>query len=277
MNLEETIQQMVNLALQEDIGSGDLTAALIAAEASGQAHVIVREPAILCGIQWFNEVYRQLDSSINIHWNYSDGQRLEANQVICELQGSLRHLLTGERTALNFIQTLSATATAANKYARAVSGTNIKILDTRKTLPGFRLAQKYAVKCGGCFNHRIGLFDAILIKENHIIAAGSISAAVAQARKINPGYSIELEVENVTEVREALAAGVDRLLLDNMDARVMREAVEITAGNCELEASGGINLSNIREFANTGIDYISVGDMTKNIQSIDLSMRFNQN
>ena len=274
MNLEKTIQRMVKLALEEDIGSGDLTAALIAPEITGRAHVVVREPAVLCGIQWFEEVYRQLDPSIELKWNYGDGQSIDANKVICKLQGSLRHLLTGERTALNFIQTLSATATAANKYAQAVSGIDVKILDTRKTLPGFRLAQKYAVKCGGCFNHRIGLFDAILIKENQIIAAGSISAAVAQARKINPGYSIEVEVENLTEVKEALAAGVDRLLLDNMDPQLMREAVKITAKVAELEASGGINLSKIQEYANTGIDYISIGDMTKNIQAIDLSMRF---
>ena len=274
MNLEKTIPQMVKLALEEDIGSGDLTAALIASEITGRAHVVLREPAVLCGIQWFEEVYRQLDPSIELKWNYCDGQSVDANKVICKLQGSLRHLLTGERTALNFMQTLSATATAANKYAQAVSGIDVKILDTRKTLPGFRLAQKYAVKCGGCFNHRIGLFDAILIKENHIIAAGSISAAVAQARKINPGYSIEVEVENLTEVKEALAAGVDRLLLDNMDPQLMREAVKITAKVAELEASGGINLSKIQEYANTGIDYISIGDMTKNIQAIDLSMRF---
>ncbi len=276
MNLNKTIQQMVNLALKEDIGAGDLTAALIAPEDCGKAYVVVREPAVLCGIQWFNEVYQQLDPQIDIVWHYEDGQTVAADKIICELQGSLRHLLTGERTALNFMQTLSATATAANKYAQAISGFDVKILDTRKTLPGFRLAQKYAVKCGGCFNHRIGLFDAILIKENHIISAGSITAAVTQARKLNPGYSIELEVENLLEVSEALAVGVNRILLDNMTTQQMREAVTIAAGKAELEASGGIALSNIGEIADTGIDYISVGDITKNIQSIDLSMRFNQ-
>jgi len=274
MNLEKTIQQMVDLALQEDIGSGDLTAALIAPENSGKAQVVVREPAVLCGVKWFDEVYRQLNPQIEIIWHYRDGQKVDADKLICELKGSLRHILSGERTALNFIQTLSATATAANRYAEAISGYDVKILDTRKTLPGFRLAQKYAVKCGGCFNHRIGLFDAILIKENHIISAGSITAAVTQARKINPGFSIEVEVENLTEVNEALTVGVDRILLDNMDQQHMRQAVAITAGNAELEASGGISLSSIRDIAATGIDYISVGDITKNIQSIDLSMRF---
>jgi len=274
MNLKQTIHQMVNVALQEDIGSGDLTAALIASENSGKAQVIVREPAVLCGIQWFDEVYKQLDPHIEIVWHYNDGQHVDADKPICELQGSLRHLLSGERTALNFVQTLSATATAANKYAQAIDGYEVKILDTRKTLPGFRLAQKYAVRCGGCFNHRIGLFDAILIKENHIISAGSITSAVTQARKSNPGFSIEVEIENLAELNEALTVGVDRILLDNMDQQQMRQAVAITAGKAELEASGGISLSRIREIAETGIDYISVGDITKNIQSIDLSMRF---
>jgi nicotinate-nucleotide pyrophosphorylase (carboxylating) len=264
----------VALALAEDIGGGDLTAALIAAATRAEATVISRESAVLCGTAWFNEVFRHLDPSIRVTWQVQDGERIHTDQLLCLLQGPARTLLSGERTALNFLQTLSATATAARRYADAVAGTRAAILDTRKTLPGLRLAQKYAVRCGGCQNHRLGLFDAILIKENHILAAGSITQAITQARRLHPGITLEVEVENLDELAEALAAQPDIVMLDNFELDTLRQAVIQVDGRVKLEASGNVNLDTVRAIAETGVDYISVGSLTKDLKAIDLSMRF---
>ena len=276
--LKASIGPAVANALREDIGSGDLTASLVDASAIVGATIIARESLILCGQSWVDEVFSQLDDAIIIDWYVGDGQHAEANDVICKLTGSARTLLTGERTALNFLQTLSATATTTARYVNAIDGTGARILDTRKTIPGLRLAQKYAVTCGGGQNHRVGLYDAILIKENHIKSAGGIEAAVSSAQKLNAGVLIEVEVESLDEFREALAAGAERILLDNLTLAEMREAVAINRdGNhkmAELEASGNITLESIREIAETGVDYISTGAITKNISAIDLSMLF---
>jgi nicotinate-nucleotide pyrophosphorylase (carboxylating) len=268
------ISAQVRVALDEDIGSGDLTSALISDAAVSSASITCRDSAVLCGAPWLEEVFRQLDLAIAIHWDAADAQRLIPGQVICTLRGHTRALLTGERTALNFLQTLSATATSARRYADAVAGTGVRILDTRKTIPGMRLAQKYAVRCGGCFNHRFGLYDAILIKENHIHAAGSISAAVGTARRLSPEAEIEVEVESLSELREALASGAQRILLDNFSLQTLRKAVRISNGRCRLEASGGVDLDTVREIAETGVDDISIGGLTKDIQAVDLSLRF---
>ncbi len=272
--LDDTLLHSVRDALSEDIGSGDITAELIPEDQSAQATVISREPAVVCGMAWFNAVFAELDTRILIDWAVRDGTRVQANQKLCTLSGPARGMLTGERTALNFLQTLSATATQARRYADAVSGLPVKILDTRKTIPGLRQAQKYAVRVGGCDNHRTGLYDGILIKENHITAAGSIRQAVQNARAANPDIDIEVEVENGSQIREALQAGADRLLLDNFSIEALTRAVQITAGQITLEASGGIMLDNLRETALTGINYISIGALTKNIHAIDLSMVF---
>ncbi len=264
----------VALALAEDVGSGDLTAALIPEHAQADATVVSREVAILCGTTWFDAVFRQLDPGIAIDWRAADGDRVESEQLLCTLRGPARPLLTGERTALNFLQLLSGTATLARRYADAVSGTKAVILDTRKTLPGLRLAQKYAVRCGGCRNHRIGLFDAVLIKENHIMAAGSIGNAIATARRLHPGVTVEVEVENRAELEEALAARPDIVMLDNFDPAAMAEAVRIVDGRVKLEASGNVNFDTVRGIAETGVDYISIGGLTKDVRAIDLSMRF---
>ena len=264
----------VALALTEDVGNGDLTAALIPEDAQAEATVISREPAVLCGAAWFDTVFRQLDSQIAIEWQVADGDLVTPDQLLCTLRGPARSLLTGERTALNFLQMLSSTATLARRYADAVAGTRATILDTRKTLPGLRLAQKYAVRCGGCQNHRIGLFDAVLIKENHIMAAGSISNAITAARRLHPGVTVEVEVENVAELEEALAAHPDTIMLDNFDLTAMAEAVKITGGRVKLEASGNVNFDTVRSIAETGVDYISIGGLTKDVRAIDLSMRF---
>lgn len=258
--------------LSEDIGSGDLTAALIPIETQATAHVVTREPMLLCGQAWFDAVFRQLNSDIAIEWYYQEGQQVPANTVLCRLQGAGRDLLTGERTALNCLQTLSATATIVRQYADAIKGTACKVLDTRKTIPGLRRAQKYAVKCGGGYNHRIGLFDAILIKENHIIAAGGIANAVKLARQSSQ-VMIEVEVENLAEFQQALAVLPDRIMLDNFSLEDTLNAVGQNQGRVELEASGNIGLDNIRQVAETGVDYISIGALTKNVSSIDLSMR----
>ena len=268
------IENSVQTALHEDIGSGDVTGLLIPEDAITMATVISREKAIICGIDWFDEVFAQLNSEIYIDWEVEDGDAVQADQVLCSLSGSSRALLTGERTALNFLQTLSGTATLARQYADAVAGTSTRVLDTRKTIPGLRLAQKYAVKCGGCENHRIGLYDAILIKENHIMAAGGIAAAVDTARFNNPDFSIEVEVENLEQLKVALDAGAHRILLDNFNPELIRQAIEINQQRAELEASGNIALENIRDYAETGVDYISIGSLTKNLTAIDLSMRF---
>lgn len=264
----------VALALAEDVGSGDLTAALIPETARVEATVISREKAILCGAAWFDAVFHQLDSTIAIEWQAADGDCVEPNQLLCTLRGPARALLTGERTALNFLQALSGTATLARQFADTVAGTGATILDTRKTLPGLRLAQKYAVQCGGCQNHRIGLFDAVLIKENHILAAGSITLAIATARRLHPGVTVEVEVESLTELEEALAAGPDIVMLDNFDLEAMTEAVRVTAKRVKLEASGNVNFNTVRRIAETGVDYISIGGLTKDVRAVDLSMRF---
>lgn len=268
----------VKAALDEDVGTGDLTAQLIPAERQSRATVITREDAILCGRAWFDEVFRQIDSAVRVTWSANDGDRVSANQRLCVLEGRARSLLTGERAALNFLQLLSATATVTRRYADAVSGTGCRILDTRKTIPGLRLAQKYAVKCGGGTNHRIGLFDAILIKENHIAAAGSIAAAVEAARRVGGRVMVEVEVENLAELDQALEAAADRIMLDNFSRDDMRRAVASVRKHrnhgVELEASGNMSLEDLRAVAETGVDFISVGGLTKHVRAVDLSMRF---
>ncbi|QBQ54906.1 carboxylating nicotinate-nucleotide diphosphorylase [Nitrosococcus wardiae] len=270
------IEKEIRRALAEDIGSGDVTAALIPAASKTTATLVCRETAVLCGTAWFNRVFQQLDAEIAINWARTDGDLISVNERICTLYGPSRPLLTGERTALNFLQTLSGTATIAHHYASAVADLPVKILDTRKTLPGLRQAQKYAVRCGGCHNHRHGLYDGVLIKENHILAAGSITAAVGHARIYNPDLPIEIEVENLDELQQALTAGADILLLDNFDLPALYEAVRLNQQRVKLEASGGITLENVRQVAETGVDYISVGILTKDVHAVDMSIRFNR-
>lgn len=276
MNIStEDIAATVARALAEDLGSGDVTASLIPEQAMARATVMGREPAVLCGRPWFDEVFRQLDKRLQVVWQATDGDRIKSNQIWCELKGPARPLLSGERTALNFLQTLSGTATQTRAYVDAIQGTRARILDTRKTLPGLRVAQKYAVTCGGGHNHRMGLHDAVLIKENHIAAAGSVTAALAQARTAVPAnMTVEIEVETQEQLREALAAGARRILLDNFDLAGLRAAVTETAGRAQLEASGSVTLENVRAIAQTGVDYISVGSLTKHLHAVDLSMRF---
>jgi nicotinate-nucleotide pyrophosphorylase (carboxylating) len=269
------VVEQVRRALAEDLGNGDLTAALVHADAAARARVIVREPAILCGLDWFNEVFHQLDRATELKWFAKDGDALQPGQLVCELIGKARPILSGERTALNFLQTLSGTASLAGRYVRAVQGTSATILDTRKTIPGLRLAQKYAVRCGGASNHRFGLYDAILIKENHIRAAGSIMAAMqAATAAAEDGVMIEVEVESLEELDQALAAGARRILLDNFDNAVLREAVHRNAGRAKLEASGGVDLETVRGISLTGVDFISVGQLTKDVTATDYSMLF---
>ncbi len=258
--------------LDEDIGAGDLTAAIIPEAAHAQAEVLTREDMILCGQAWFDAVFKSLDTNVDIIWLVAEGEAVKKNTALCKLSGSARGLLTGERTALNFLQLLSATATVARQYADAVAGTDCKVLDTRKTIPGLRNAQKYAVACGGCYNHRIGLYDGVLIKENHIMAAGTISKAIQTARKLTT-VAVEVEVESIQELIEAIAARPDRIMLDNFSLEELREAVKLNAGAIELEASGNIDLDNIRTIAETGVDFISIGALTKNVKAVDLSMR----
>ncbi len=276
--LVESIQKNAADALAEDLGTGDLTANLVPQEFLVSAKIIARENAIIAGIPWVNEVYNQLDPRIVLDWQYQDGDHITKNTVICKLEGSARSILSGERTALNFLQTLSATATITAKYVAIISDTKAKILDTRKTIPGLRLAQKYAVRCGGGINHRTGLFDAVLIKENHILSAGNIQNAIRTATKSIPDTIVEIEVESLDQLRDALKNGAKRLLLDNFSLNELRCAVEINRIEgipmAELEASGDLMLDNIRKVAQTGIDYISVGALTKNIRAINLSMRF---
>jgi nicotinate-nucleotide pyrophosphorylase (carboxylating) len=262
----------VRVFLEEDIGSGDITATIIPESTQATAQVITREDMVLCGQPWFDEVFKTLDANVTINWLASDGASVSKDTLLCTLHGSARALLTGERTALNLLQTLSATATVSRQYAEAIAGLNCKILDTRKTIPGLRNAQKYAVACGGCYNHRIGLFDAVLIKENHIKAAGSIAKAIHIART-QTNAPIEVEVENMQELLEALIAKPDRIMLDNFSLSDLKSAVGLNAGTLELEASGNIGLINLRAVAQTGVDYISIGALTKNIKAIDLSMR----
>jgi nicotinate-nucleotide pyrophosphorylase (carboxylating) len=274
--LDETLLHSVRQALVEDIGSGDITAAAIPDTRSLQAAVICREQAVLCGMAWFNAVFAELDSHIVVSWDLRDGDSIQPGQVVCGLSGPARAMLTGERTALNFLQTLSGTATLAQRYAKTVRDLPVTILDTRKTIPGLRQAQKYAVRTGGCANHRSGLYDGILIKENHISAAGSIRQAVSAARAANPGLPVEVEVENTEQIGAALEAGAERLLLDNFSQEALAVAVQQVGNRAEVEASGGITLNNLRDIALTGVDFISIGTLTKNLQSVDFSMRFTE-
>jgi nicotinate-nucleotide pyrophosphorylase (carboxylating) len=267
------IDAQVRQALTEDLGDGDLTANLLPAGAQAHAEVITREAAVLCGQPWFDAVFRALDVEVELTWEARDGERVQPGQRLCRIRGRLRELLSAERTALNYLQLLSGTASRARRYADLVAGLPVRILDTRKTLPGLRREQKYAVVCGGCHNHRMGLFDAILIKENHISAAGSIGAAVAAARRLARGVPVEIEVESLDELEQALAAGVERVLLDNFGLPELRRAVERAAGRTRLEASGGITRERLRVIAETGVDDISVGDLTKQVEAIDLSLR----
>lgn len=268
------IQRNVATALAEDVGTGDLTSYLIPAGRIARGTVISREDAVLCGTAWFDACFHTLDPTARIAWDVRDGDRINAGQTLCEIEAETRALLTAERCALNFLQLLSGTATGTRRFADAVAGTNAKIVDTRKTLPGLRLAQKYAVLTGGGMNHRIGLYDAVLIKENHIIAAGSIREALQRAHENAPGaVFVQIEVESLAQLREALAAGATMILLDNMDLATMREAVAIATGKAQLEASGGVNLERVRAIAETGVDRISVGSLTKDVRAIDLSLR----
>ncbi|WP_068829208.1 carboxylating nicotinate-nucleotide diphosphorylase [Pseudomonas sp. BMS12] len=272
-DLGAEIEANVRAALREDIGSGDITAQLIPAERLAHATVITRESAVICGTAWVDTVFRQLDPRVAVHWEVADGDRVAANQALFHLEGPARALLSGERAALNFLQTLSAVATRCRHLADLVEGTGVKLLDTRKTLPGLRLAQKYAVTQGGCHNHRIGLYDAFLIKENHIAACGGIAQTISAAHGIAPGKPVEIEVESLDELREALEAGADIVMLDELSLEDMRTAVALNAGRAKLEASGGINESTLRTIAETGVDYISIGSLTKDVKAIDLSMR----
>jgi nicotinate-nucleotide pyrophosphorylase (carboxylating) len=268
----------VRRALEEDVGPGDRTAALIPEDRHGRATVITREAAVVCGRPWFDEVFRQLDPGVVVTWQADEGGVLEPGQLICGLEGRARALLTGERAALNFLQLLSGTATVTRRYVEAIAGLPCEILDTRKTIPGLRRAQKYAVRCGGGRNHRLGLYDGILIKENHIISAGSIAAAVAAAKRQRTKIPIEVEVESLDELRQALDAGADMALLDEFSLDDLRTAVELNRahdhGPIELEASGGVSLESLRAIAETGVDFISVGALTKHVHAVDLSMRF---
>ena len=268
------IQETVRRALAEDIGTGDITADILSDSSQSVAQVICRETAILCGTAWFDSTFHQIDPKITISWQAADGDVITENMPLCTIKGPSKAILSGERTALNFLQTLSGTATLAHRYAERVKGLPVQILDTRKTLPGLRSAQKYAVRCGGCTNHRMGLYDAILIKENHILACGSITLAIEAARHTHPGITIEIEVERLDQISEALDAGADILLLDNFDPESLRKAVILNNGLAKLEASGGITLDNVRSIAQSGVDYISIGSLTKDIKAIDLSMKF---
>jgi len=268
------IQQNVQNALREDIGSGDITAQLIAEHKQAKATIISREHAVVCGIPWASEVFLQVDKNIICRWLVNDGQTVVAQQPLAQLNGPARSLLTAERTALNFLQLLSGTATITHCYAEQLKGSNSQLLDTRKTIPGLRLAQKYAVYCGGGNSHRWGLYDAFLIKENHIAAGGSIAAAIAQARQNHPDKTIEIEVEDLNELQQAIVAKAHRILLDNFTVAQIETAVAMNQQQALLEVSGSINLANIAKIAQTGVDYISVGNLTKHVQAIDLSMRF---
>lgn len=274
--LPADLPEQVSRALREDIGSGDLTAQLVPATQSARASVLCRESAVICGSAWFDESFRQLDATVHVHWQVSDGESVAPGTILCELTGPARALLSGERTALNFLQLLSATATVTAQHVRAVAGTDCRVLDTRKTIPGLRTAQKYAVRCGGGQNHRLGLHDMILIKENHIAAAGSIAAAVQSARAQSPGVPVEVETENLEEFAQALAAASDIIMLDDFSLADMRRAVALNRASMDpvrLEASGGVNLPALAAVAATGVDYVSVGALTKHIRAIDLSMR----
>ncbi|MEH6580439.1 MAG: carboxylating nicotinate-nucleotide diphosphorylase [Halioglobus sp.] len=270
---DEDILHNVRSALREDIGTGDITAELIPENATASARVVTREDGIVCGRPWVNAVFAEVDPEVEVNWMVTDGQAVAADTVLFTATGSARSLLTGERAALNFLQLLSGTATICQHYANIVQGTPVRLLDTRKTIPGLRMAQKYAVSCGGCHNHRLGLYDAFLIKENHINACGGIAAAVATARSNAPGKPIEVEVENLDEFQQALAAQCDRVMLDNFSLDDMRTAVAENQGQVELEASGNVTELTLRSIADTGVDFISIGALTKDCKALDLSLR----
>ncbi|MEO5624423.1 MAG: carboxylating nicotinate-nucleotide diphosphorylase [Dokdonella sp.] len=269
----EVIAGDVRRALEEDIGSGDVTADLLPSATRARARVITREAAVLCGRPWFDECFLQLDPATRIEWYAADGERVAAGALLCHIEGRARSLVTAERSALNFLQALSGTATVTSTYVEAARGTRTTILDTRKTLPGLRLAQKYAVRVGGGSNHRIGLYDAILIKENHVVSAGSIAAAIQRARALHPDLLVETEVENFAELREALDAGADRIMLDEFELHELAKAVAEVGGRVPLEVSGSVAMERVRAIAETGVDYISIGALTKHVRAIDLSMR----
>lgn len=271
-SLQKDIVRAVSIALEEDIGDGDITAQLIPAEQTASATIITREDCVICGTAWVDEVFRQLDASVTVEWHVKDGDQVAVNTTLCTLKGPARSLLTGERSALNFLQLLSGVATVSRQYAELVKDLPIKILDTRKTIPGLRTAQKYAVRCGGCYNHRMGLYDAFLIKENHIAACGGISQAVAEARRQQPGKTVEVEVENLDELKQAVAAGADIVMLDNFSPADMLEAAKLK-GKAKLEISGNVDLDNLRASTGADADYTSSGALTKHIRAIDLSMR----
>ncbi len=273
--LEEAVTADVTRALQEDIGGGDLTARLVPEGKTAHARLMTRQSGILCGVEWFRRTFEELDPDVEIFWHHADGEEIVADSSVCEIEGDARALLTAERTAMNFVQLLSGVATKARRYVRAVEGTRARIYDTRKTLPGLRIAQKYAVRAGGAQNHRIGLYDGILLKENHLLAAGGVRPAVQAALRAAPeGTMVQVEVETLEQLAEALSAGARLVLLDNFDLAKMREAVAIAGDRAELEASGGINLKTVRAFAETGVHRISVGSLTKDVEALDLSMRF---
>jgi nicotinate-nucleotide pyrophosphorylase (carboxylating) len=277
LQLAAEVQRNVLAALAEDIGGGDLTALLSPADKRSLGTVVSREDAVLAGTAWFDSSFRRLDPLTEIRWNLRDGDTVRSGEVVCEIEANTRALLTAERAALNFLQLLSATATVTRLHVDAIAGTGARIVDTRKTLPGLRLAQKYAVTCGGGSNHRLGLYDGILIKENHIVAAGGVTAALEQARAIGRSdVFIQIEVETLEQLAEALDAGARMILLDNMDLHQMRQAVGLTAGRAELEASGGVSLETVRAIAETGVDRISIGGLTKNVHAIDLSLRHSE-
>lgn len=273
--LEEAVTADVTRALQEDLGTGDITARLVPADRSARARLMTRQSGVLCGVEWFRRTFEELDPDVEVFWHHADGDDITANTSLCEIEGNARALLTGERTAMNFVQMLSGVATKARLFVRAVEGTRARIYDTRKTMPGLRMAQKYAVRAGGAHNHRIGLFDGILLKENHLLAAGSVRAAIAAAlREASPGTMVQVEVETLEQLREALEAGARLVLLDNFDLPKMREAVAIAGERAELEASGGVSLKTVRAIAETGVHRISVGALTKDVEALDLSLRF---
>jgi nicotinate-nucleotide pyrophosphorylase (carboxylating) len=274
LDLASEIREDVARALAEDIGTGDVTASLVPLTEYAHAQVVTREPAVLCGTAWFEQCFHQIDPEVRIRWNARDGDRLAGGQIVCDIEGRARSLLTAERSSLNFLQTLSAVSTKTRAFVDVVAGTKAAILDTRKTLPGLRYALKYAVRCGSGTNHRMGLYDGVLIKENHIASAGGIGRVLEQARKIAPNVPTEIEVENIDQLKEAIAAGAKLILLDNFDLAGLREAVSVTAGRAALEASGGVNLETVRAIAETGVNRISIGSLTKDIRAVDLSMRF---
>lgn len=276
INYFEFLTTTVKTALEEDVRGGDLTADLIPAETQATARILCREPAVICGRPWFDEVFKQVDGRIDVHWEVDEGEQVAVDQLLCTLRGPARSILTAERTALNFLQTLSATATVTAQYTAQLAGSKTQLLDTRKTIPGLRLPQKYAVACGGGTNHRIGLFDAILIKENHIMAAGSIEQAVTAAKQQHPDVTVEVETENLNEVHQAVKAGADVIMLDNFTLKDIHQAVKEVNGRAKLEVSGNVEIEQLTELAKTQVDFISSGAITKHIKAIDLSMRFQQ-